>query len=163
MDTLAADTTLPDAAVLADYRSGLTIQIQKLGELLEQSRQQHVAIRQSEVELLAAATQRRETVMAELRGLEERLAPVRSGIAAALHRFRHAVGFEAASGLHQQAALLLNQILEEDEAIRGALASSDATRRCDVQTLDAAGATLAAYRRIVAPPTPSAALVNRRG
>ena len=68
-----------------------------------------------------------------------------------------------AVALHREAATLVGSILTADQASLSALADAELARRTAVASLERGETTLAAYRRVLAPPVASATLLNRRG
>jgi len=57
----------------------------------------------------------------------------------------------------------VSRIMRQDQDSVAALRQSDARRRIDVQRVETAGATLAAYRRVLEGPQGPVGLVDERG
>ena len=72
-------------------------------------------------------------------------------------------GFRELLDLHREAAQLVNEILSTDKESLAALADAELARRSAVAGIERGETTLAAYRRVLAPPVASAGLLNRRG
>jgi phage shock protein A len=72
-------------------------------------------------------------------------------------------GYETVAALHRDASQLVARILSTDRQSLTALADAELARRSAVAGLERGESTLAAYRRVLAPPVASAALVDRRG
>jgi hypothetical protein len=65
--------------------------------------------------------------------------------------------------MHREAHALVAELGEHDARTRSSLDALLAGARADAQMVEAAEVTLAAYRRVVAPPPCAAELVDRRG
>ena len=101
--------------------------------------------------------------MAALVRIEHELRPTRQELAA--HRMVVVTldGYPAITELHKVAADLVATIVHFDQDALQALKEAEIARRFAADTLNTAGTTLAAYRRVVAPPVRAAGLVDRRG
>ena len=64
---------------------------------------------------------------------------------------------------HREAAQLVSAFSSTDQQSLSALADAELARRSAVVSLERGETTLAAYRRVLAPPVASATLVDRRG
>jgi hypothetical protein len=65
--------------------------------------------------------------------------------------------------LRQTAADVIASILATDKDSMKALADAELARRAAVSSLERGETTLAAYRKVIAPPVSGASLVDRRG
>jgi hypothetical protein len=81
----------------------------------------------------------------------------------ASRRRRNAAGDDAVAALHRRASNLVNSILSTDKQSLAALADAELARRSAIASVERSENTLAAYRRVLAPPVGSAGLVDRRG
>ena len=72
-------------------------------------------------------------------------------------------GYQDVAARHREAAHLVNDILAVDQQSLSALADAELARRSAMASLERGEATLAAYRRVLAPPVASATLFDRRG
>ena len=72
-------------------------------------------------------------------------------------------GFDARRGAPSRGGQLVSRIMATDEASLSALADAELARRSAVASLERGESTLAAYRRVLAPPVASATLFDRRG
>ncbi len=95
--------------------------------------------------------------------LEEALRGVRQTLVEHREQAMHIEGFESVAALHRDAAHLVGSILSTDRASLSALADAELARRSAVASLERGESTLAAYRRVLAPPVASATLVDKRG
>ncbi len=153
--------TLDDA--LAAYAAGLDSELALLRQVEALAAEQHDRITGSAFEEVASIADRRATLMADLAELERQLHPVRAQIVGNLPAARAAAGFGAASARHRTAEALVARIMAADRALVDQLQAALADRRELAHVLEAGGATLAAYRRVIAPGVGSASLVDRLG
>ncbi|MGC4086030.1 MAG: hypothetical protein QM736_28870 [Vicinamibacterales bacterium] len=65
--------------------------------------------------------------------------------------------------LRQASTDLVNDILSSDRAAMKALADAEVARRAALASLERGENTLAAYRRVLAPPISNAGILDRRG
>jgi hypothetical protein len=107
--------------------------------------------------------QDRDRIMAAIVTIEHELRPAREALAAERERASALPGFEHVVALHRIASDLVATIVHSDQDTVRALQDAEVSRRLASQTIGAAGSTLAAYRRVVAPPLTGAGLVNRHG
>lgn len=151
------------AEALHDYARGLqseVVLLRQVGGLSEAQRQATVGNDMSALEHVSAERDRLTTALVTL---EAQLRPLRALISGNLDRAKRQPGFGAVLELHREAERLVSSILSEDRSTLEALASAERTRRMAARTIEAGEATLAAYRRVVAPGPGSASLVDRRG
>jgi hypothetical protein len=155
------------AGALADailgYASGLDAELDLLGQLEALSTRQREATASGDVEWLNACSDERLRLTAALSALEQDLKPVRTLLADHSAQAARLPGFSALVARHQEAARRVGAIVAADERTMAALRDAEAARRFAVQAIDAGETTLAAYRRVVAPPPTSAAIVDERG
>ncbi|MEW5981036.1 MAG: hypothetical protein AB1806_01540 [Acidobacteriota bacterium] len=147
---------------LAIYRPGLEAEITLLRQLQDLANaEDHVC--GAQLSRLAAIAQERERILAALVKIESELRPVRLTIAT--HRDDAALmdGFTRIAELHKVAAELVATIVHADQHTLKALRAAEAARKLAAQAVGAERSTLAAYRRVVAPPLKGAGLVDRRG
>lgn len=149
--------------VLADYRTGLDAELSLLAELEAVATRQHALANPAEPALLTSLALERERHLALLAALEQRVQPLRLQIAAAIVDFREQPGFAGVAERHRRAADLVARILSLDDASLAVLQVADVERRAAAHSLETGEATLAAYRRILEQPQPSAGLFTQRG
>jgi hypothetical protein len=149
--------------LVAHYRAGLEAEMTLLHRLEALASQQRETSQQGDMAALEALADRRDAVMAGLVRIEHELKPVRSAL---LEHRRHLDAipeFGEVAALHESAALLIEQIVSVDRTSLQALKQAEQARRFAAQALEQGESTLAAYRRVVAPPPTGASLVNRKG
>ena len=148
---------------VAQYRAGLEAEMTLLHRLEWLAGRQRETSEQGNLEALAVVTDQRDRVMAGLVTIEHELKPIRM----ALLEFRKSLDdveeFQNVATLHRQAAELVERIVTSDRVSLDALKQAELARRFAAQSLGQGESTLAAYRRVVAPPISGANLVNKKG
>lgn len=153
-------------AVLADYRAGLDAALSVLAQLEDLSTRQQREAASAEAtspERMQAFIDERQHLLDGLLLLETRLAPLRDHISNNLDAARAVPGFQVVAERHRSAGAAVARIMQTDQQSVEALRQADALRRADAQSVETAGVTLAAYRRVLAGPQGSAGLVDQRG
>lgn len=156
---MTADLT----TVLADYRTGLDAVLQLLAQLDGVASRQHALPHPPAADDLTALGTERERHLSALMALETQLLPLRQHIAAHLAEARELPGFAGVSDRHRRAADMIARIAGLDAESLEALQRADTDRRAAAQSIETGEATLAAYRRILQQPQPSAGLFTQRG
>lgn len=148
---------------LTIYGPGLEAEVALLHQLQRLALAQREAMDQHDAPQLALVAQERERIMAALVKIEHELRPAREALAAQRETATTLEGFDDVVALHRVAADLVASIVHSDQDTVRALQDAEVARRMAAQTVGTAGSTLAAYRRVVAPPLMGAGLVDRRG
>lgn len=151
------------AEVLHDYARGLQSEMALLRQVNGLSESQRQATVDNDLDALEHVSTERERLTTALVTLEAQIRPLRALIAGRLDDVKHQPSFGMVVDLHREAERLVSSILEEDRSTLEALAIAERTRRMAARAIEAGEATLAAYRRVVAPGPGSASLVDRRG
>jgi hypothetical protein len=149
--------------VLARYAGGLDRQIALLTRLRSAAVAQHCATEGNDGAALTLALDERATLAAALDVIETDLRPLRQHLADAAAALRGQAAFEAIRAAHRDAERLVSDILEHDRDTRQIIDRAGAVRREAAQSIETAEATLAAYRRVLAPDQANAGLVDRQG
>lgn len=145
------------------YASGLDAELDLLGHLEALAVRQREATASGGVEALNHCSDERLRLTAALVALEQDLKPLRNLLADHGRQAARLPGFSALVARHQEAGRRVAGIVSADQQTMAALQDAEAARRFAAQTIDAGETTLAAYRRVVAPPPASAAIVDERG
>lgn len=148
---------------LAEYRAGLEGELALLHQLDRVSASASEAERTDRLTGFAAVADERERLMASLVSLEHQLRPLRESLASHRERLQRLPSFAAVAALHRQAGDLVARILAADSQSLTALREAELARRFAATAIERGEATLAAYRRVVAPHQDGARIVNRRG
>ena len=154
-------TTLDE--VLLEYRAGLEAEISLLHRLERLDTSRHDATSHAGVIELAALADEREKVMASLVSIEHTLKPLRAQLVDARATLQGDETFQKVATLHQRAGDLVARLLATDSRSLQALKDAEHARRFAAESMEKGESTLAAYRRVVAPPLEGARIVNRRG
>jgi hypothetical protein len=149
--------------VLADYRTGLDAELSLLGELEAVATRQRALPHPAPPETLTDLALERERLLAALTALEQQLQPMRHQIMTHLAAARQLAGFAGVADRHLRAAEVVARVTAMDDESLQILQRADADRRTAAQSLETGEATLAAYRRILQLPAPSAGLFDQRG
>jgi len=149
--------------VLREYRAGLEAEMALLHRLERLDTSRHDVSSHDGVLDLATLTDEREKVMANLVSIEHTLKPLRAQLVDARATLQDDAVFREVAALHQRAADLVARILATDSQSLQALKDAEHARRFAAESMEKGESTLAAYRRVVAPPLEGARIVNRRG
>lgn len=117
----------------------------------------------SQLERLTCIADERERTMAGLVRIEHELKPIRYALATHREEAAALQGFADVVALHRRASDLVSTIISADRQSLQALQEAEVARLIAAQAIEAGENTLAAYRRILAPPLRGATLVRRRG
>jgi hypothetical protein len=155
--------TDPLDEVLREYRAGLEAELALLARLERLDTSRHDARSHAGVIELAALADERESVMTSLVSIEHTLKPLRAQLVDARPELQGDASFEEVAALHRRAADLVARILATDNQSLQALKDAEHARRFAAESMEKGESTLAAYRRVVAPPAGGARIVNRQG
>jgi hypothetical protein len=151
-----------EAACLVDqYRAGLEAQLALLGQLEALAGRQRETTEARDFERFGTVSDERDRLTRSLVTIEQGVARVRSRLAVS-----SGVRIDTIQDvivLRRTAAEMINRILAADKESLKALSDAEMARRAAVASLERGETTLAAYRKVLAPPVASATLVNRRG
>ena len=148
---------------LAIYGPGLEAEVSLLQQLKRLALAQHDATGSHDVKQLTLIAQDRDRIMAALVKIEHELRPARDVLARRREEAAALNGFSEVVALHRIAQDLVTTIVHSDQDTIRALQEAEVARRLAAQTVGTAGSTLAAYRRVVAPPLMGSGLGDRRG
>jgi hypothetical protein len=149
--------------LVAQYRAGLEAETTLLHRLESLAARQREASGHGDLGALAVVSDQRDHVMAGLVRIEHELKPVRARLLEYRRALDEIVEFQDVAALHQSAAALIERIVSDDRGSLEALKDAEQARRFAAQSVEQGESTLAAYRRVVAPPLSGASLVNRKG
>jgi hypothetical protein len=151
------------AQLIAHYRAGLDAEMKLLHRLEQLAAQQREATEEGDFDALTIVTDSRDRVMAGLVQIEHELKPIRSVLLKNRRVLDASQEFQSVAALHRTAAGLIEKIVTEDRSSLDGLKQAEQSRRLAAQSLETGESTLDAYRRVVSPTLPGAALVNRKG
>ena len=151
------------SATIAGYGAGLEAEISLLRQLHRLAVQQQDASAQSDCDVHARIAEERRRLMTSLLTIDDQIRPLRELLGAQRVRAAGLSGFAEVVALHRVASALVTSILGADRETLDALQSANLARRVAAQALESGESTMAAYRRVIAPPQSAPALVDRRG
>ena len=151
------------APLLEQYRSGLEAELSLLHQLAAVSARQREHMHAGRFDGFRAAADERDAIMRGLVTIAEDLRSVRHQLHEQHDLVMTLAGFTDVTALQREASGLVASILDTDQLSLTALADAEVARRSAVASLERGESTLAAYRRVLAPPVSSATLVDRRG
>jgi len=149
--------------LLGQYSAGIDAELSLLRQLSDIAKRQREATDAGNLAALGDAADSRDEIMRSLVTIEEGLRVVRQTLTDHREVASKLEGFEEVAARHREAAHLVTLILTTDRQSLSALADAELARRSTVIGLERGETTLAAYRRVLAPPIASAALLDRRG
>jgi len=149
--------------LIHEYRAGLEAELKLLYHLKKLADDQRAASQAQALDRLVDFTDERDAVMANLVTLEHELRPTRDALAAAREVAQSLPDFQEVARLHGAAADLVYGIGTSDQETMGALRDAELARRLASHAIEMGEATLAAYRRVLAPSVTSASLIDTRG
>ena len=149
---------------LPAYAAGLEAEMEILRQVESLAHTQRAMFGRGELVDLAGIATRRAELMHQLAAVETRLEPWRTRIVANLTTARRSPAFPAAESRGQDVQALVRRLMDHDRRLLTDLETTLEERRREVHDLDTGGATLAAYRRVVAPSVAHAGgLIDSRG
>jgi len=148
--------------VLVEYRAGLDAELALLRRL-ELVPPGHGSPAPGGQVPVSAAMDEREGLVASLVSIEHHLRPLRDILSAQRNALQSLEMFPAVAALHREAGDLVARIVAADEGALAELREAERARRFAATAVERGEATLAAYRRVVAPHHEGARIVSRRG
>lgn len=149
--------------LLDQYRVGLEAELTLLRQIVVLAGQQRVATGARDFERFARESDARDHATRALTTIEDRLTHVRRVLDADRAQTMSARRWPEIVRLRTDASAMAAEILTTDRQSLQALADSEVVRRTALAGLEKGETTLAAYRRVLAPPISPAALVDTRG
>jgi hypothetical protein len=156
-------TDIDPAALVERYRAGVDAELQLLQQLSEVAEQQREATTAGDLTRFAVVADRRDELMRNLVALENDLGDVRTALGDDGSNAPDIPGYAELAARHREASQVIARILSIDERSMTALADAELARRSALASLEKGESTLAAYRRVLAPPPEHARLFDRVG
>jgi hypothetical protein len=150
-------------AVLNHYCESFRTLLGHLASLRDCAESQEAAAQAGDFAALEHATAARREIMQAIARIDDGLLATRALLAPATSTLRTVPRFAEVDQLHACARDLIASIAARDERVQAALTHARDRAGADAHQLEMGGTSLAAYRRVVAPPPDSAELVDRRG
>ena len=150
-------------AIVTQYRAGLEAEMALLHQLELLAARQRDLSQKGEMTDMPQMVDSRERVMANLVTIEHELKPLRALLAEHRTALESLPDYKELTDHHRDAAALVESILSNDQQSMEALREAEEARRFAAKSVEQGESTLAAYRRVIAPPLTGATLVNKRG
>ena len=150
-------------AILAEYRTGLDAELALLRQLDTLSVRNREAVASADLSVMRDVHAARDAAMTGLVNVEHDLVPLRAALIEHRELLKNTREFQAVAALHAEAAEMVNRIIASDRESMTALEEAELARRSAALAMERGETTLQAYRRVIAPASTNAALVNRRG
>jgi hypothetical protein len=151
------------ALALEEFRKGLETELVLLRQLQIVATQQREVSAARDFDKFKIVSDERDRLMRSLLAIEDGLAGDRELLTRQRDRASVLPVYGTILALRQASSDLVNEILTIDRAAMQVLADADVARRAALASLERGESTLAAYRRVLAPPVKNAGLVNTRG
>jgi hypothetical protein len=145
------------------YAAGLEAELTLLGQLQRLATTQREASHANQLDRMTHIGEERERVLASLVAIEHEIRGIRAMLAEHREQLVSLDGFARVVALHRSAGGLVQTIMSSDEETMQALREAELARRLTAATIELGENTLAAYRRVIAPPLTAASLLDRRG
>ncbi|MBI4265297.1 MAG: hypothetical protein HY657_13045 [Acidobacteria bacterium] len=149
--------------LVEQYRAGLEAELALLHRLETLAERQREASQQGDLHALAIVTDERDGLMASIVTIEHEMKPIRVKLLERRGDLQGSVEYRELAALHRNAAALVSTIVASDHESLAALQEAELARRFAARVLEQGENTLAAYRRVVAPPLAGATLVDKKG
>ena len=147
---------------IGTYRVGLDAEIRLLTQVERVSTEQRAATAARDLARLGVIAEERERLLASLVAIEREVRPIRETLATHRVQATKLSGFADVVARHRRAERLVTKIGSADAATLEVLREAEQARRFARRTVERGVTTLAAYRRVVAPPPTGAALFSQR-
>lgn len=150
-------------SALDEFRRGLEAELDLLRQLRSVARQQRALSDANDFDRFQAFSDERERLTRRLLAIEQDLATTRATLGGLRDELSSLPAYSTVVALRQSSTDLVHEILACDEEAMKALADAELARRAALASLERGEVTLAAYRRVLAPPTSNANLLDSRG
>jgi hypothetical protein len=151
------------ASLVDEYEAGLDAELQLLGELEQIAGRQREVSQAQDFDAFRRESERREQLTHSLLAIEERLKPVRETLAEHRQHTSSLPNYQRMSIRHREAQDAVARILGTDRESFRVMAEAGVARRAALAGLEQGEQTLAAYRKVLAPPAATPSLVDKRG
>jgi hypothetical protein len=148
---------------LEEFRKGLETELALLRQLHCVAAEQRTVSAARDFDRFAVISDERDRLTRTLLAVEQGLSEHRERLAALRDDVASIPVYGSILALRQASTDLVNEILASDRDAMKALADAELARRAALASLERGETTLAAYRRVLAPPVSAAGLVDRRG
>lgn len=148
---------------LDEFRRGLEAELALLRQLQAVAGAQRAVTDVGDFDRFQAISDERDRLTRSLLAIDQGLAVTRATLGGLRDEASGIPVYGAILALRQASTDLVNEILACDQAAMKALADAELARRAALASLERGDITLAAYRRVLAPPTTNASLLDSHG
>lgn len=148
---------------LEEFRKGLETELALLRQLHSVAAEQRTVSAARDFDRFKIVSDERDRLTRSLLAIEQGLGEHRDRLAARRDEMATIPVYGSILALRQASTDLVNEILACDREAMKVLADAELARRAALASLERGETTLAAYRRVLAPPVSAAGLVDRRG
>ena len=148
---------------LEEFRKGLETELALLRQLQAVALQQREISTARDFDRFKVVSDERDRLTRSLLAIEQGMAEQREMLAAFRDDAQGIPVYGSILALRQASTDLVNDILGCDREAMKVLADAEMARRAAMASLERGETTLAAYRKVLAPPVSNAGLVDRRG
>lgn len=148
---------------LEEFRKGLETELALLRQLQSVAAEQRAVSAARDFDRFKIVSDERDRLTRSLLAIEQGLSEPRGLLASMRDEVSTVPAYGSILALRQASTDLVNDILASDREAMKVLADAELARRAALASLERGETTLAAYRRVLAPPVSAAGLVDRRG
>lgn len=148
---------------LEEFRKGLETELALLRQLQAVALQQRDVTAARDFDQFKIVSDERDRLTRSLLAVEQGLSESRDLLTRVRDQAASIPTYGTILALRQASTDLVNEILAGDRTAMKVLADAEVARRAALASLERGENTLAAYRRVLAPPISNAGLVDRRG
>ncbi len=148
---------------LDEFRRGLEAELVLLRQLQAVAGAQRAVTDVGDFDRFQAVSDERDRLTRGLLTIEQDLAVTRATLSGLRDEASGIPLYDTVVALRQASTDLVNEILACDQDAMKALANAELVRRAALASLERGEITLAAYRRVLAPPASNANLLDSRG
>ena len=148
---------------LEEFRKGLETELALLRQLHSVAAEQRTVSAARDFDRFKIISDQRDRLTRSLLAIEQGLAEHRDHLATRREEVSSIPVYGSILALRQASTDLVNDILACDREAMKVLADAELARRAALASLERGETTLAAYRKVLAPPVSAAGLVDRRG
>ncbi|MFN7980607.1 MAG: hypothetical protein U0Q11_02005 [Vicinamibacterales bacterium] len=148
---------------LDEFRRGLEAELALLRQLQAVAAKQRAVSDAHDFDRFQSVSDERDRLTRNLLAMESGLAETRAALSSWRDQAADIPVYGTILALRQASTDLVNDILTSDRESMRMLADAEVARRAALSSLERGENTLAAYRRVLAPPATNAGLIDSRG
>jgi hypothetical protein len=149
--------------LVEQYRAGIDAELSLLNQLADVAERQREATSAGDLKRFNQVADTRDDLMRSLVTIEEGLRAIRATLGVHRDLVASVPAYAELAARHRDASHVITRILATDQQSMAALVDAELARRSALASLERGETTLAAYRRVLAPPLEHARLVDKLG